>query len=156
MCSTGIQEIVNKCVTESVKTLAKKHGFDVDEALASLDIGNMANKAAKGKKEKKEPKESKESKESKDPKEPKEPKAKKEKTKRAPTGYMLYSAEHRPAVTKELTEALPEGEKLRPQLVISRLGANWKAEEQSVKDEWNGKAKSAAAQVASDGEDAEK
>jgi hypothetical protein len=145
-CNTGIQDLIVKCVTECVHTLAKQHGFDVNEALASLDIGNMATKET-------EPK----------PLTAKEKKAlvaaekakpKKEKTKRAPTGYMLYSADQRPIVKKELTDALADGEKLKPQLVLSKLGSNWKEEDQAVRDKWNLTAKTAASPAASDTEEA--
>ncbi len=127
-CAQGVQEIVVKCVTDAVKVLADKHGFDFDEAMTSLDIGNMATKTiGKEKKGKKE-------------KEKKEPK---EKTKRAATGYMLYSADKRPEVKKALEDALAEGEKLKPQAVLSKLGADWKAEEQAVRDKYNEQAKQA-------------
>ena len=136
-CAQGVQEIVVKCVTDSVKLLAEKHGFDFEEAMACLDIGNMGNLSTKALgKEKKAKKE-------KEPKEPKEPKEKKEKVKRAPTGYMLYSADKRPAVKKALEDALAEGEKLKPQNVLAKLGANWKAEDQAVRDKWNEQAKGA-------------
>ena len=133
-CAQGVQEIVVKCVTSSVKLLAEKHGFDFDEAMACLDVGNMGCLSPKALGKEKKGKKEKETKEKKEPK---------EKTKRAPTGYMLYSADKRPAVKKALEDALAEGEKLKPQAVLSKLGADWKAEDQAVRDKWNEQAKTA-------------
>jgi hypothetical protein len=152
-CNAGVQDIIVKCVTESVHALAKKHGFDVKEALASLDIGNMAAKATDETKAKPLTAKEKKALVAAEKAKAKEDKPKKEKTKRAPTGYMLYSADQRPDVKKELTDALADGEKLKPQLVLSKLGANWKAEDQAVRDKWNITAKTATP-VASDTEEA--
>ena len=60
-----------------------------------------------------------------------------EKKKKIPTGYLLYSAHIRPEVKDELTTALVDDEKLKPQAIISEIGKRWKALQQEERDEWN-------------------
>jgi hypothetical protein len=44
-------------------------------------------------------------------------------------------------VRAELTDALDEDEKLKPQDVVRELASRWKALEQDERDEWNTRAK---------------
>ena len=78
----------------------------------------------------------------------KEKKPKKEKDpskpKRAATGYLLFSAEIRPEIREELTQALDEDEKLKPQAVVQAIAVRWKALEPHEKEEWNARAKELA------------
>ena len=151
ICAQGVQDIVVKCVTESVYVLAAKHGFDFDEAIELIDIGNMATKVCGDVIEKKsKEKETKETKETKEPKKSKVVKEPKEKVKRSLTGYQLYTADVRPKVKKELEDALAEGEKIDYKLVLPKIGEKWKAEEQSVRDKWVAQAKEAKDALASD------
>ena len=43
-----------------------------------------------------------------------------------------------------LLNELQDGEKLKPQDVVKAIAARWKEEDQSVRDEWNAKAKTPA------------
>ena len=66
----------------------------------------------------------------------------KPKTKRGPTGYLLYAASVRPTVKAELTEALEEGTKLKPQEVVVEIAKRWKALDDDEREEWVEQAKS--------------
>jgi len=68
-----------------------------------------------------------------------------DKPKRGPTGYLLYAAATRPAVKEELTEALEEGTKLKPQEVVVEIAKRWKALADDEREEWVEQAKSPAA-----------
>ena len=146
--NTGVATMLNNHTETCVRKLADKFGFDVAAAMTELNL--EATKVVKEKKERK-PREPKQPKE---PKEPKEPKAKKEKKpkkekdpskpKRAATGYLLFSAEIRPEIREELTVALDEDEKLKPQAVVQAIAVRWKALEPHEKEEWNAKAKELA------------
>ena len=82
--------------------------------------------------------------------------AKAAKPKRAATGYLMYCAEIRPDVVEAQLRELKEGEKLAPTATVVELAAQWKALDQSERDEWNAKAKAAAAAAkASSGSDSE-
>ena len=131
----GVAAMMNAHTTACAKALSEKYGFDLEEALRILNLEEtkvVKTKAPKEPKEKKAPKE----------KKTKEEKA--DKPKRAATGYLLFSADARPAVKEELTEALDEGEKLKPQAVVSELAARWKALSEEERAEWNAQAKAAA------------
>ena len=62
--------------------------------------------------------------------------------KRGPTGYLLYAASVRPTVKAELTEALEEGTKLKPQEVVVEIAKRWKALDDDEREEWVEQAKS--------------
>ena len=130
----AIKEMCSDAMGQAVAALAEKYGFDAEDAnrfLASdtLKIVRKRGPAASPKTEK--PKTS--------PRGKKEEKG--DKPKRAKTGYLLYADQVRPEVKAELTAELAEGEKLKPQDVIKAIAAQWRAEEQEVRDEWNTKAK---------------
>jgi len=64
---------------------------------------------------------------------------KKEKTKRKKSGYNIWISEHKDDINKKIEEILKEtGEKKRP---VEIAGPMWKELDQSVKDEYNKKAK---------------
>ena len=68
----------------------------------------------------------------------------------------MYTASMRPEVKAELEAALGEGEKLKPQSVVTQLAAKWKALSEDDRAEWNEKAKaSSPAQSDSEEEKAE-
>ena len=144
--NTGVAQMLNEHAEACVRKLATKFEFDIEEALKELSLEKT--KVVKEKPSKKTKDDSKEA-----PK--KEKKAKKEKDpnkpKRAPTGYLLFSADLRPEVKDELTEALDEDEKLKPQDVVRVLADRWKALEQNERDEWNQRAKDAASGSSSNG-----
>jgi len=149
MCTTAMADAVSK--------LSAKYGFDAEEASRFLDLGSVKIARKRGPSPKKE---------SEKPEKPKKltkkevKKAEKEakkaekaaKPKRAPTGYLMYSNEHRAEVKAELEAALGDGEKLKPQDTVKRLAADWKElskEEQAV---WKLKAAESVSQTASEAE----
>ena len=122
----AIQSMCEDAIGQAVTALSAKYGFDAAEAQRELNLGKIqikgsTAKASAGKKAT----------------EPEKPK-----TKRGPTGYLLYTKELRPEVKAEMEAQLEEGEKLKPQDVVTALAARWKALDEEEKDEWNAKAKS--------------
>ncbi len=121
----AIKAMVEEAVTQTVTTLAKKHGFDEEDALRDLDLGGIKFVRKRGPSPKSEKKKS----------------TDKPKTKRGTTGYIEFSKIERPAAVEHLKSELEDGEKLSPQDTVRELGARWKAlskEEQTV---WTDKAK---------------
>jgi hypothetical protein len=66
--------------------------------------------------------------------------AKEAKPKRAPTGYLLFCDDIRPAVKTLLKEDLEEGEKLKPTDTVKELAAQWRGLNQEERDVWVAKA----------------
>ena len=128
----GVANMLSEHTTACTKALAEKYGFDLEEALRSLNLEKTKVKKEKAPKAEKSPKKEKKAASGED------------KPKRPPTGYLLFSADARPAVKQELTDALEEGEKLKPQAVVSELAARWKALSDEEREEWNAQAKAAA------------
>jgi len=154
--NNGFQEIMAKFVTAQVQKLADKYEFDFDEACAALELERTPLDVAPAKPVKNPRKSTKKAKEVVDSgDEETEPSAEKQKTKpkkekkpvdenkpkRPPSGYQLFSKEHRAAVTEELNA---QDNKARG-AVMTELGARWKALDQVGQDEWNTRAKQAAA-----------
>tara|TARA_Y100000589_G_C27082267_1_gene600178 strand:+ start:322 stop:1092 length:771 start_codon:yes stop_codon:yes gene_type:complete len=135
----AIQSMCEDAISQAVAALSEKYSFDAEEARRELNLSKITVKAGsattKGK-----------SKQTDD----------KPKTKRGPTGYLMYTASMRPEVKAELEAALGEGEKLKPQSVVTQLAAKWKALSDDDRAEWNEKAKaSSPAQSESEEEKAE-
>ncbi len=132
---SAIREMCTDAMSQAVAVLAEKYGFDADEAsrfLSSSDVKIVRKRGPSPKKENDAKKVESNS------------KSKSEKTdkpKRGKTGYLLYGDEVRDEVKAEMEAALAEDEKLKPQDVVKAIAARWKAEDQSVRDEWNAKAK---------------
>ena len=132
---SAIREMCTDAMSQAVAVLAEKYGFDADEAsrfLSSSDVKIVRKRGPSPKKENDAKKVESKS------------KSKSEKTdkpKRGKTGYLLYGDEVRDEVKAEMEAALAEDEKLKPQDVVKAIAARWKAEDQSVRDEWNPKAK---------------
>ena len=132
---SAIREMCTDAMSQAVAVLAEKYGFDADEAsrfLSSSDVKIVRKRGPSPKKENDAKKVESKS------------KSKSEKTdkpKRGKTGYLLYGDEVRDEVKVEMEAALAEDEKLKPQDVVKAIAARWKAEDQSVRDEWNAKAK---------------
>jgi len=135
------EEVVRTACTDTanqvVAALAAKFGFDAEEGLRELNLGEIKIQRKRGAPAKKSVK-----KKSKD--EDGKPKAK-----RAATGYILYQASVRAEVKAALEDELriqaeQSGEpqpKLQPQAVITAGAARWKAAAQEVRDGWNAAAK---------------
>ena len=129
----AVKEMCATAVSQAVAALAGKYGFDQEEALRDLNLGDLkivrkrgpAPKETGGKKAAKEGS----SKEG-------SPKAK-----RAKTGYLLYADDVRSAVQAELTSGLAEGAKLKPQDTVKGIAARWKAEEPEIRTMWAARAK---------------
>ena len=122
--------------TSLLPALAKKYGFDAEEEARALNLDDLkVNKTtSKGGKAKK-------------------TEGDKPKVKRGPTGYLLFLEHVRPEVKAEMEEALGEGEKLKPQLVVSEGAKRWRALSKEEKTVWTDKAKAAKTPPSSDGED---
>ena len=121
---SAINVMCSDAKSQAVKDLADKYGFDVEEAQRFLDIHDSKSQVVK--KEPKVKKMKKEKKESDD-----------DKPKRKPTGYLLFSKDQRPAAKLALEADLDEGEKLKPQLVMTELGKMWKALSDEERATWN-------------------
>jgi hypothetical protein len=125
----AIQAIIQQARDAAVLALAEKYGFDAEEAQQFLVEGGIKIVKMRGP----------------------VPKAKKlartkvsktDKPKRAPTGYLLFSASERETVQLELTAELEEEAKLAPQSVVKELAIRWKGLEQEGRDAWNSRAAS--------------
>lgn len=81
------------------------------------------------------------SKESNEDKKGKKLKKEVEKKKRLPSGYNLYCKATREEIKKILEEELSEGEKLKSQDVMKKLGEMWKELSDDERNVWNTKAK---------------
>ena len=128
----AIREMCSDAMSQAVATLAEKYKFDAEEANRFLDSADLKIVRKRGPASpRKDEKGSKKA----------EKKPAGDKPKRNKTGYLLYADEVRPAIKAELTAALEEGEKLKPQDVVKAIGAKWKAESDEVKEEWKSKAK---------------
>ena len=124
---TTIRGMCEDAVTQAVAFLAEQHGFDVDDALRDLNLGDLKIVRKRGP----------------SPTSEKKTKAKsdKPKVKRGKTGYLLYADSVRPAVKDELLAELEEGTKLKPQATVSEIARRWKAESDEVRAEFNEQAK---------------
>ena len=135
----AVREMCGDAMAQAVASLAEKYEFDADEASRFLELDSIKIARKRGPS----PKKSEETKSKKEPKSKKETKTKtdedKPKTKRAPTGYLMYSKAVREEVKTELTAALVDDNKLKPQDVVVAIAAKWKALEQEERDEWNRK-----------------
>lgn len=121
----AIQSMCEDAIGQAIKALSEKYGFDSDEARRDLKLGKIQVKAATSKGSSK------------------KDSAEKPKTKRGKTGYLLYTGELRAEVKAEMEADLEDGEKLKPQDVVTKLAARWKALSDEEKAEWNQKAKDA-------------
>ena len=143
----AVLEMCGDAISQAVASLAEKYKFDLEDARRFLEIDSMKLVRKRGYSSKKTEDNSK-----------KATKAKKEKDetkpKRGPTGYLNYSKDVRPVVKEELTAALTDGEKLKPQDVVKEIAVRWKALEQEERDDWNEKAKTPATS-STDNSDAE-
>ena len=134
---SAIQQISDQAKASCVVALAERYGFDPEEAhrfLAETSGVKLVKKRGPAPKPKA-------AKAAKAPKAAKGSGDETEKPKRRLTGYLLFSAEERPEVKAELTEALEPETKLAPQAVVKALAARWKALEQEERDSWNEVAK---------------
>ena len=124
----AIQSVIAQARDSTVQALSEKYGFDAEEAQRFLVEGGIKIVKMRGPAPKAKASKTKDSK----PKIEGEPKSK-----RATTGYLMFSAEQRPEVKEEMLAALADGVKLAPQAVVKELAARWKALESDEREEWN-------------------
>ena len=122
----AIQSMCEDAIGQAIKALSEKYSFDADEARRELKLGKIQVKAAAASKGSS-----------------KKDSAEKPKSKRGKTGYLLYTGELRAEVKAEMEAELADGEKLKPQDVVTKLAARWKELSDEEKAEWNQKAKDA-------------
>ena len=153
----ALSQMCSDAMSDAVSKLSDKYGFDAEEASRFLELGSVKIARKRGPSPKKE---------SEKPEKPKKltkkevKKAEKEakkaekaaKPKRAPTGYLMYSNEHRAEVKAVLESALCDGEKLKPQDTVKRLAADWKELSKEEQSEWKLKAAESVSQTASEAE----
>lgn len=118
----AIQEMCADAVSQSVKLLSDKYGFDHDDAVRLLNLTDMVVKASDSKSKSKSKTTS------------------EDKPKRGTNGYRVYSDAMRAQVSKEMSDALADGETLKPSMVVTELGKRWKALSLDEQAEWKGKA----------------
>ena len=143
----ALREMCGDAISQAVAALAEKYKFDLEDATRFLEIDSMKLVRKRGpspKRTEDKPKKATKAKKEKDENKPK----------RATTGYLNYSKDVRAAVKEELTAALEDDEKLKPQDVVKEIAVRWKALDQEARDEWNEKAKTPATSSA-DNSDAE-
>lgn len=127
----SIRAVCSEAVQQAVAALAEKYSFDADEAIRELELGDLKIQRKRGPVPKKSV-----------AKADKKTKVKDEsKPKKRQTGYLLFSQEMRAEARAELEAELEEGEKLKPQVVVTHLAGLWKALDADEKAEWNEKAK---------------
>ena len=124
---SAIKCVIDKNIDETVQALSIKYGFDIADAMESLQSKKSALVEEPVKKTKK-------FKKAVDP----------DKPKRAATGYLTYSKEMREQVKASLTANLEDDAKLKPQDVVKQLAAEWKALSEDEQAVWNTMAKSAS------------
>ena len=138
----AIDESIRACcadaVSQAVAALAAKYHFDAEEAERDLNLGELKLQRKRGPATKKSVTKASKGSDDETPK-----------TKRAITGYLLFSREMREEVKDAMVAQLAEGEKLMSKSVVTELAAQWKALEDSEQLEWKARA---AAEAVSDEE----
>ena len=130
----AVKEMCATAVSQAVAALAEKHGFDAEEALRDLNLGELKIVRKRGPSPKKETGGKKAATEG-------SSKEGSPKAKRAKTGYLLYADDVRSAVQAELTSELKEGAKLKPQDTVKGIAVRWKAEDPEIRTMWAARAK---------------
>ena len=139
---TAVKTMLNKHATDAVKALSEKFDFNLEEALAHLDLQSARvtkkEKAGKTVESKAKPKPKGKDKAKEDPK---------EKKPRKPSGYQAFMKSERQTVKEEL-EAMSmadlqeelsleeEPAKFHPKHVMTALGQRWKALSEEERAEW--------------------
>ena len=125
----AIRGMCSEAVNQAVTALAAKHGFDAEEAMRDVGLGEIKLVRKRGPSPKKETEKSVKKRKVKASGEPK--------AKRAKTGYLMFQDFVRAETRAELSENLAEDEKLKPQEVVKTIAAKWRtcgAEKQAF---WN-------------------
>ena len=138
---SAIKEMCLDSKLQAAKDLADKYGFDLEEAMKFLKIDDVKLVRETEKKEIVKKTTVKTDKADKKAEKAAKKVAKEAKPKRPLTGYLTYCKAVRPEVNDALTLVLDEGEKLKPQAVVSAIGAKWNALTIGEKTHWNNLAK---------------
>jgi hypothetical protein len=137
---TALDESIRACcadaVSQAVAALAAKYGFDAEEAERELNLGELKLQRKRGPATKKSV--------TKTAKATRGAEDETPKTKRALTGYLLFSRDMRAEVTAALVEQLEEGERLMSKSVVTELAAQWKALSPQEQSEWKTRAAAAS------------
>lgn len=128
----SIKSMCDDAVAQAVATLAEKHGFDSEEALRDVNIGEIKLVRKRGPSPKSEKKLA---------GKPKKDADAKPKTKRGATGYQMFMKDERPAAKKHLDETNASDAKVPATAVMTELGARWKALSEEARGVWNTQAK---------------
>lgn len=123
MFQGAVKSMCEDAIQQAVANLSDKYSFDREEAMRHLNLSDMKVVVGAGGK-------------SKSKKTTDSPKAK-----RGPTGYLLFASKMRTGVKEELVAALKEGEKIKPQEIVSKVAAMWSALGDEEKAVWNKQAK---------------
>ena len=128
----SIYEMVQDARTQVVGALAKKYGFDLEEATRFLVDSELKIVRKRGPSPKTTDKKATKA------------AAKEDKPKRAKTGYLLYADEVRAEVRAELEAELEDGQKLAATEVVKAIAARWKDEDKETQEEYKARAKELA------------
>jgi hypothetical protein len=128
----SIREMVQDARTQVVGALAKKYGFDQEEAVRFLVNSELKIVRKRGPSPKTTDKKATKA------------AAKEDKPKRAKTGYLLYADEVRAEVRAELEAELEDGQKLAATEVVKAIAARWKDEDKETQEEYKARAKELA------------
>ena len=120
--TAAIKEVAAKAQAQAIDSLSAKYGFPAEEAHRFLSDTEIKIEKKRGPSAK--------------PKDKSKPKEDKPKKKRAQTGYLLFSAENRPAVREALSDELADGEKLKPQDVVKELARRWAELDEEERLDW--------------------
>ena len=134
----AVKEMCAMAVSQAVAALAEKYGFDQEEALRELNLGELKIVRKRGPS----PKSSPVAKKAKTVAKDGSPKAK-----RTKTGYLLFADKIRSTVKAELEAELEEGAKLKPQATVTEIAKRWKALTDDERADWNAQAKELVAPV---------
>ena len=124
----SIKEMCSSAMDQTIVALSEKYKFDVEEARDHMKTGDIKFVKGRAVSPKKETKKDKKALDD----TPKE--------KKAMTGYMLFSKEHREAVTEKAKSSLKTGEKYQASGTVKTLGAMWSALSKEEQVKWNEKA----------------
>lgn len=122
-----IKEMIASALEQQVVALAEEFKFDVEkgrQVFNTNDIKFVKGRVVSPKKETKKEKKEKN----------------KDTVKKAMSGYMLFSKEHRESVTDKAKSLLKEGEKYQASETLKKLGAMWSALSKDEHVKWNDKA----------------
>lgn len=137
----AVRSVCTEAINQAVNQLAAKYGFDCEDAMRDLNLGEIKLVRKRGPSPKQETEKSatkpKKTKKGKDPNAPK----------RAKTGYLLFQDNKRDEVRSKLLAELEVNTKLKPQDVVKEIALLWSDLGDEEKAEWARRGKEAVAKV---------